>query len=84
VPVLAAFTAHPRESGQTYRQHCAFALYVAGQALMAAVAAAVHAVLPFLFQHTAGTRLLALAERIRQARGAGPAPPTSRTDASRV
>jgi hypothetical protein len=83
VPVLAAFTAHPHESGQTYRQHCAFALNVAGQALTAGLAAAVHAFLPFLFQQTAGARLLALAERIQQARRAA-VPPASRIDASRV
>jgi hypothetical protein len=79
-----AFTRHPREAGQTYRQHLAFALYVAGQALAAGAAAAVHAVLPFLLQHSAGRRIRALAERIEQARGATPAAASSRTGAGRV
>jgi len=79
-----AFTRHPREAGQTYRQHLRFALYVAGQSLAAGAAAAVHAVLPFLLQHSAGRRIRALAERIEQARRTPSAAPSSKTDAGRV
>jgi len=59
-----AFTRHPREAGQTYWQHLTFALYVAGQSLAAGAAAVVHALLPFLLQHSAGRRIRDLAERI--------------------
>ena len=62
------FTAHPNAAGQGYWQHCGFALATAGAALLIALIAAVHALLPFLFQTAAGDRILALAETVRAAR----------------
>lgn len=66
------FTAHPREAGETYWQHFGFAMGVAGRALAAGLAAALHAVFPFLMQRTASTILLGLAERINAARARMP------------
>lgn len=62
------FTAHPNAAGQGYWRHCGFALATAGQALLIALIAAVHALLPFLFTTAAGDRLIALADQVRAAR----------------
>lgn len=60
-----AFTAHPASVDETYLQHFAFALKFSGLLFAAACAAFVHALLPFLFERTAGNitrRLYALIE----------------------
>lgn len=62
------FTDHPRSAGQSYWQHCGFALSVAGRAAVIALLAALHAVFPFLAPAAAGDRILALAEEIRALR----------------
>lgn len=62
------FTAHPHTAGQGYWQHCGFALRVAGRALLIALIAVLHALLPFWFQTGASDRLLKLADEIRAAR----------------
>jgi|TARA_B110000438_G_scaffold171982_1_gene164386 hypothetical protein len=49
----ALFTAHPTSVGETWSHHARFAFSVAGTLAVAAMAAAVHAVLPFLCQTTA-------------------------------
>ncbi|MGQ0586039.1 MAG: DUF6356 family protein [Gammaproteobacteria bacterium] len=61
------FTAHPHAAGQTYAQHWSFAMGVAAQAFVTAVAAAIHAFLPFVLQTTASRRLQQLHERIAAA-----------------
>ena len=62
------FTAHPHTVGETYWQHFGFAMQVAGSALAAGVAAALHAVFPFLMERTASRILLGLADRINAPR----------------
>ena len=47
------FTRHPASVGQTWVQHCRFALSVSRTLTVAAVAAAVHAVVPALCETTA-------------------------------
>jgi len=47
------FTRHPASVGQTWVQLCRFALAVSGTLTLAAVAAAVHAVVPSLCETTA-------------------------------
>ena len=47
------FTRHPANVGQTWVQHCRFALSVSRTLTVAAVAAAVHAVVPALCETTA-------------------------------
>jgi len=61
---LSVMTQHPQSVGETYGQHLRFALGFAGTLVLAAVAAAVHAVLPFLFQHTASDLLRKLCRKI--------------------
>lgn len=47
------FTEHPSSVDETYFQHMAFAGQFSGKLFLAALAAAVHAILPFLFEKTA-------------------------------
>ena len=47
------FTTHPASVGETYGQHCRFALRFAARMLVGGAAATVHAFLPFLFVTTA-------------------------------
>ncbi|MCG2594505.1 DUF6356 family protein [Ramlibacter sp. XY19] len=51
-PLIAPFTAHPRSVGESYWEHMGVSLSFAGTMLLAAGAALVHAVLPFLFVRT--------------------------------
>ena len=52
------FLSHPRSVDESYVEHMAFAGRFSGKLLLAAGAALVHAVLPFLFERTA-SRLVA-------------------------
>jgi hypothetical protein len=47
------FTAHPASVGETYSQHLRFALSFGVRMTLGGIAAAVHALLPFLFITTA-------------------------------
>ena len=59
-----AFSAHPRTVGETYSQHLGVSLRFSGSLLLAALAALVHGVFPFLFERT-GSRIVGrLHERI--------------------
>jgi hypothetical protein len=51
------FTAHPTSVGETYGEHCRFALGFGARMLAGGFAAMIHAVLPFLFVTTAGRTL---------------------------
>ena len=51
--VKSAFLDHPRSVDESYVQHMAFAIRFASRLLLAALAALVHAVFPFLFEKTA-------------------------------
>lgn len=51
--LLTAFTAHPASVDETYGEHFRFALGFAGTLFLAAGAALIHALLPFLFEKTA-------------------------------
>jgi hypothetical protein len=62
----AAFTAHPASVGESYGAHCRFALGFAGRLALAAGAAAVHAVLPFLFEKTASRMIGEMHDRLHR------------------
>jgi hypothetical protein len=63
------FTAHPSSVGETYPQHCRFALRFGARMTMGGLAAMVHALFPFLFVTTASRALDELnALRARDAR----------------
>ena len=76
------FTAHPASVGETYAEHLRFALAVGMRMTLGGLAAAVHAVLPFLFVSTASralTELNAMIENDARSRRSG-----ARADATRV
>jgi hypothetical protein len=57
------FTQHPASVHETYFGHMAFAAWFASRLFMAAGAALVHAILPFLFETTASRIVRELYER---------------------
>ena len=57
------FTAHPASVDETYFGHMAFAGWFASRLFMAAFAALIHALLPFLFETTASRIIRELYER---------------------
>jgi Family of unknown function (DUF6356) len=55
--MINLFTAHPSSVGETYPQHCRFALRFGARMALGGLAAMVHALLPFLFVTTASRML---------------------------
>jgi hypothetical protein len=70
--IARLFTTHPASVDETYFQHMAFAGKFSGQLLLAACAALIHAVLPFLCETTASRIVRQLYERTHN-RGASAA-----------
>jgi len=64
MPSMNPFTQHPHSAGETYLEHGRFALKVAFFCLWASLAAAVHAIFPFLFKETAGRIIRDLIKRL--------------------
>ena len=58
--IIRLFTAHPARVNETYWQHMAFAGKFAFVLFSAALAALIHAILPFLFERTASTLVASL------------------------
>ena len=50
------FTAHPREVGESYLEHAAFACRYGAKMALGGAAALIHGVFPFLFR-TTGSRI---------------------------
>lgn len=61
--IAQLFTAHPESVGESYLGHMAFAAWFSSRLALAAGAALVHALLPFLFETTASRIVRELAER---------------------
>ncbi|MGB6119004.1 MAG: DUF6356 family protein [Mesorhizobium sp.] len=61
--IARLFTSHPETVGESYFGHMAFAAWFSSRLLMAAGAALVHAVLPFMFETTASRIVRELYER---------------------
>ncbi|MFU0505144.1 DUF6356 family protein [Pseudaminobacter sp. NGMCC 1.201702] len=61
--VAKLFTSHPASVDESYLEHMAFAGKFSGRLFVAACAALVHAVLPFLFETTASRIIRQLYER---------------------
>jgi hypothetical protein len=62
-PIAKMFNDHPASVGETYFGHMAFAAWFSSRLFMAAFAAIVHAILPFLFETTASRIVRELYER---------------------
>jgi hypothetical protein len=58
------FTSHPASVEESYYEHMLFAGRFGGMLALAAGAALVHAILPFMFEKTAGNIIRALYARI--------------------
>ena len=59
------FLTHPRSVDESYGEHMAFAGRFSGKLFLAAGAALVHAVLPFLFEKTASRMIAEMYERTK-------------------
>jgi hypothetical protein len=55
--VIAAFTAHPRQGGESYWQHFAFTLDMAGRLALICLLLVIHGILPFTLTHAASVRM---------------------------
>ena len=62
--VTTVFTEHPASAGETYGEHMRVALSFALPLAKAAIAALVHAFLPFLFTTTASATVKTLHDRM--------------------
>ena len=71
--VIDVFTEHPNTVGESWAQHARFALSASGRLARAALAAAIHAVVPALFETTASRTVDELHARIHGPRCSGPA-----------
>jgi hypothetical protein len=60
------FLSHPRQVGESYLQHQRVALSIAVPLLTAGLAALVHALVPGLYQRTAGNTIRHLYARLEQ------------------
>lgn len=63
-PIARLFTDHPATVGESYLEHARFAFGFSFLLLAASLAALVHAILPFMFETTAGNITRKLYARI--------------------
>ena len=68
--IARLFLDHPGSVDETYLEHMRFAGWFAGTLFLAAMAAAVHAVLPFMFERTASSAINRMHHRIHNRFGA--------------
>jgi hypothetical protein len=78
--VARLFFQHPASVGETYREHMRVALGFAGPLAKAALAAGVHAFLPFLFTTTASRTVKQLNDRMARRCATCAAGPAHRPD----
>ena len=62
--IIDVFTEHPKTVGESWARHARFALSASGLLARAALAAAIHAVVPALFETTASRTVDELHARI--------------------
>ena len=62
--IIDVFTEHPKTVGESWARHARFALSASGLLARAAIAAAIHAVVPALFETTASRTVDELHARI--------------------
>jgi len=62
--IINVFTEHPKTVGESWARHARFALSASGLLARAALAAAIHAVVPALFETTASRTVDELHARI--------------------
>lgn len=74
----ALFCAHPRSVGETYGEHFGVALSYSGRLFLAACAALVHALLPFLCETTASRAVKRMHADMTARTASAPAPEQDR------
>jgi hypothetical protein len=62
---MTLFTKHPNAVGETYFEHVFSALSFAVMMFLASVICAIHSVLPFLFEKTAGNIIEGLYQKMK-------------------
>ncbi|WP_136657638.1 DUF6356 family protein [Nitratireductor sp. XY-223] len=67
--VTRLFTEHPQSVDETYFEHLRFAAGFSGRLFLAACAACVHAILPFLFEKTASRMIETMHHRMHNRNG---------------
>jgi len=72
--LLRAFTDHPASVGETYSEHLLRAACFGVRMIAAGIACLVHALLPFLFEHTGSAAITELNDRMVVNRRAVPPP----------
>ncbi len=65
------FTAHPKDVGETYGEHAAFAMRYGAKMTLGGIAALAHGLFPFLFHTTASRITDELARMLLEARNRG-------------
>lgn len=58
--LYAAFTEHPKATGETYLEHLWFTIRMSGRMLWAGIAILLHGIFPFLFRKTGSHEIQAL------------------------
>ena len=60
------FTAHPNSVNESYFQHMKAALFFSVKMFTGAIACTIHAFFPFLFEHTAGKKVLEIVAAMKK------------------
>lgn len=55
--LIAAFTDHPREAGESYWQHLCFTVGMAGRLFACCFLLIIHGILPFTLTHAASAKM---------------------------
>ena len=66
--MLELFRAHPRSVGETYGEHCGFAIRFGVTMVVGGLAAILHGLMPFLFITTGSETVAELNRRIAESR----------------
>ena len=75
--MLELFRAHQRSVGETYGEHCGFAIRFGLTMLLGGLAAVAHGIFPFLFVTTGSEAVAELNRRIAESRARSAARQTS-------
>lgn len=76
------FTRHPEALGESFGQHFGHAMSYSGRLFLAAGAAFIHALLPFLFEKTASSMIKSMYAEMTSRGATAPVEQTSRIQAA--
>lgn len=58
------FLTHPQHAGETYLVHFKFAVWAGYRMILAGIICIIHAIFPFVFEHTASGIIIPLADKL--------------------